>query len=302
MIQFLTHDNIDKTKWDLCIQQSINSFVYGYSWYLDVLAPRWNALVLNDYEAVMPLTGNRKLFIHYLYQPFFTQQLGVFSRSTLTQKQLHSFIESIPDKYRFVDINLNDQNEITDSTFKIRKRKNFVLDLNHPHDFLTKQFDEHCQRNIKKSRKHQQVIKPLDPAKAVAFYQKYKALNTSNVLPSDYENLLKVVLIAEQKQLLLCRGVFSEEDNLTAVGIFLLHKGRIIYLLGGASDDGREKRSMYYLFDDLILQFSNNTMLLDFEGSEIPGIARFFKGFGAEKHPYFKLHINRLPWPFNWLK
>src|SRR6187431_3242733 len=141
MIQFLNHSSIDKTKWDLCIEQSVNSFVYGYSWYLDVLAPNWNALVLNDYEAVMPLTGNRKLFIHYLFQPFFTQQLGVFSRSTLTQKQLGAFIGAVPDKYRFVDINLNDQNEITEGPFKIRKRKNYVLDLNHSIAHLSNQFD-----------------------------------------------------------------------------------------------------------------------------------------------------------------
>jgi hypothetical protein len=302
MIEFIKHEQIDKAKWDLCIEQSANSLVYGFSWYLDVLAPKWNALVLNDYEAVMPLTGNRKLFINYLYQPFFTQQLGVFGRNTLTQKQLQSFITAIPSSYRFVDINLNDQNEISESPYKIKKRKNYVLDLNRPYTALAAEFDEHCQRNIKKSKKHHQVIQSIDPAKAVAFYQKYKAMNTSNVLPEDYENLLNVILIAMQKQMLLCRGVFAEDETLLAVGIYLLHKGRIIYLLGGASDEGREKRSMYYLFDDLILQFSDHNQLLDFEGSEIPGIARFFKGFGAEKRPYYKLHINRLPWPFNWLK
>jgi hypothetical protein len=302
MIQFLKHENIDKTKWDLCIEQSANSLVYGYSWYLDILAPNWHALVLNDYEAVMPLTGNRKLFIHYLYQPFFTQQLGVFYKNPETRDHLLPFLDAIPSMYRFVDINLNDQNEIMSSSYKIRRRKNFVLDLNHPHHDLTKHFDDHCKRNIKKSRKVTQSIQPIDPAKAVAFYQKYKAVNTSNVLPSDYENFLNVTLIAADKQLLLCRGVFSESEELLAVGIFLLHRGRIIYVLGGASDEGREKRSMYCLFDDLILQFSNHALLLDFEGSEIPGIARFFKGFGAEKRPYFKLHINRLPWPFKWLK
>jgi hypothetical protein len=302
MIEFLKHEEIDKTKWDLCIEQSANSLVYGFSWYLDILAPHWNALVLNDYEAVMPLTGNRKFFIHYLYQPFFTQQLGIFYKHPLEQDQLIHFLDTIPSFYRFVDINLNDQNEIAVSEYKIRKRKNFVLDLNHSYDQLTKHFDEHCKRNIKKSRKQHQHIQPLDPAKAVAFYQKYKAVNTSNVLASDYENLLKVILIAADKQLLLCRGVFSEQEELLAVGIFLLHKGRIIYLLGGASDTGRTYRSMYSLFDDLILQFSNHALLLDFEGSEIPGIARFFKGFGADKKPYYKLHINRLPWPFKWLK
>jgi hypothetical protein len=302
MIRFLLHDEIDKIKWDLCIEQSVNSLVYGYSWYLNELAPNWHGLVLNDYEAVMPLTGNRKLFIHYLYQPFFTQQLGIFYKDRETHKNLADFIDAIPHRYRFVDINLNDQNEITGSHYKIRKRKNFVLNLHHTYEQLHHHFDEHCKRNIKKSRKHIQNIQPLDPALAVAFYQKYKALNTSNVLASDYEMLLKILLIAMEKQLLICRGVYTEQQELIAVGVFLSHSGRIIYLLGGASEHGREKRSMYTLFDDLIMQFSNHALLLDFEGSEIPGIARFFKGFGAEKKPYYKLHINRLPWPFKWLK
>jgi hypothetical protein len=36
-------------------------------------------------------------------------------------------------------------------------------------------------------------------------------------------------------------------------------------------------------------------MTLDFEGSNIPGIARFYKGFGALPQTYYSLHQNRLP-------
>jgi hypothetical protein len=302
MIKYLTHSEIDIAKWDLCIEQSVNSLVYGYSWYLNKLAPGWCALVLNDYEAVMPLTGNKKLFINYLYQPFFTQQLGVFYKNMSVQSRPQDFLDAIPAKYKFADINLNDRNEIENGKYHIKKRKNFVLDLNYPYEKLYKGFDEHCTRNIKKSKKHNQSVRPLDPAVAVAFYQKYKALNTSAVLPKDYENFLEVLLTAETKQLLLCRGVYSDKNELTAVGVFLIHKDRIIYLLGGASEVGRELRSMFFLFDDLILEQSNKPLELDFEGSEIPGIARFFKGFGAEKRPYYKLYLNRLPWPFSWLK
>lgn len=303
MIQFLSHQDIDQSRWDLCIEQSVNGLIYGYSWYLNEMAPGWNALVWGDYEAVMPLTGNRKLFIKYLYQPYFMQQLGVFYTRWELKSRVIDFIEAIPPSYRFIDINLNEHNEVTvPNGMKLKKRKNFVLDLHHEYAALEKRFDDHCSRNIKKAYKQQQTIAQIDPALAVAFYQKYKAMATSNVLDSDYEQFLAVLLKAQERQLLLCRGVYNASQELLAVGIYYIHKGRIIYVLGGASDAGRESRSMYYLFDDVIRNFSGLNMLLDFEGSEIPGIARFFKGFGARKQPYFKLHVNRLPWFVRWLK
>ena len=302
MIKYITHHEIDKTKWDICIEQSANSLVYGYSWYLDIVAPQWHALVLNNYEAVMPLTANRKLFINYLYQPFFTQQLGVFYTPFYTQTLIHDFIDAIPSKYKFIDININDQNEIESTKYNIKKRKNFVLDLNFTYDYLHKYFDDHCKRNIKKAKKETYSIQLLDPALAVAFYQKHKAQNTTNILDKDYQNLLQLLLKANEKKFLLSRGVFTENNELIAISVFIMQRGRIIYLLGGASEIGRDRRAMYRLFDDLIHQFSCHAFVLDFEGSEIPGIARFFKGFGAKKQPYFKLHINRLPWFMKWLK
>jgi len=56
------------------------------------------------------------------------------------------------------------------------------------------------------------------------------------------------------------------------------------------------------LFDHLILQFAGHGMTFDFEGSENPGIARFYKSFGAEKVHYYRLKINRLPWIIRLLK
>lgn len=80
MITYLTHNQIDKQRWDDCIKQSPNGNVYALSWYLDIVHPRWEALVEDDYVSVMPLTGNRKCGISYPFQPFFVQQLGVFSK------------------------------------------------------------------------------------------------------------------------------------------------------------------------------------------------------------------------------
>ncbi|MCK4361546.1 MAG: hypothetical protein KAV70_07350, partial [Bacteroidales bacterium] len=81
MIKHLTYQQINKSKWDECIKKSFNGIIYGYSWYLDIVCKHWEALVENDYERVFPLTTGKKFGINYLYQPFFTQQLGVFSKN-----------------------------------------------------------------------------------------------------------------------------------------------------------------------------------------------------------------------------
>ena len=79
MIYFVKRNQIDEEKYNNCIATSLQSRMYAYSWYLDIVADNWNVLVLDDYEAVMPLPFHKKFLISYISQPFFTQQLGVFS-------------------------------------------------------------------------------------------------------------------------------------------------------------------------------------------------------------------------------
>ncbi len=92
-IRYLTYQQIDKTKWDACIDNAENGLVYAYSFYLDAMAKNWDGLVLNEYEAVMPLTWNKKYSIHYLYQPPFTACLGVFGK-TLTAETINEFLKA----------------------------------------------------------------------------------------------------------------------------------------------------------------------------------------------------------------
>src|SRR5678810_1090309 len=108
-IGYLSHHEIDKTKWDRCIKEADNGLIYGYSFYLDHMAGQWDGLVLNDYEAVMPLTWNKKYGIHYLYQPFLCAQLGLFGKNISTAL-LEAFLHSIPKKFAYWDIYLNHQN------------------------------------------------------------------------------------------------------------------------------------------------------------------------------------------------
>jgi hypothetical protein len=71
-------------------------------------------------------------------------------------------------------------------------------------------------------------------------------------------------------------------------------KTRIIYLMSVSSSLGKEQRAMFRIVDELIRDYSGSSFLLDFEGSNIPSIARFFIGFGGRPEVYQTLRINPL--------
>ena len=77
-LYYIPQKQIDKKKWDHCIESAENGLIYGYSFYLDHMAGQWDGIVLGDYQAVMPLPWKKKFGIKYIYQPFLVAQGGVF--------------------------------------------------------------------------------------------------------------------------------------------------------------------------------------------------------------------------------
>ena len=102
----------------------------------------------------MPLTGNKKYGIDYLFPPYFAQQLGVFSRSKLTKEKVENFLKAIPPQYKFIEANLNTSNTFELSEFKIKKNINIELALGSTYESFYKKFSEDTKRNIKKAAKY----------------------------------------------------------------------------------------------------------------------------------------------------
>ena len=124
MIKHLKYSQIDFDAWDRCIRESFNGLVYAYSWYLDIVHDGWEALVEDDYVRVMPLTGGKKYGIKYLFQPYFVQQLGVFSKNLLTPEKTMEFLNQIPSSFKYYDIRLNSFNKLEGNDFVPVENKN----------------------------------------------------------------------------------------------------------------------------------------------------------------------------------
>jgi hypothetical protein len=58
----------------------------------------------------------------------------------------------------------------------------------------------------------------------------------------------------------------------------------------------------HFLLDRMIKEFSGQQLVLDFEGSQIAGIAEFYRQFGSTPEPYPFLRFSQLPVPFRYFK
>lgn len=294
-LQYLHRHQVDTAKWDQCIDNAINGLLYAHSFYLDHMAGEWDALVLGDYEAVMPLTWRKKFGIYYLYQPFVTSPLGVFSSLPINKVLMETFINNIPGKFKLIDIDLNAGNNCLDNHF-VTQRKNYVLPLTGGYDALQQNYNRHARRKLRKAREA-----GLQIVEGIAI-EKIAALSYTMMAEKD-----KVPMADYDKFIQLCKTVtpFVESCNtiaaldadgaIIASDINIVYKKRIYSILAGNVPKSNECGGFYFVLDSLIKKYAGNGYLLDFEGSDVPGIAFLFECLGGQLTWYPHLVINKLP-------
>lgn len=294
MVTHLKHSEINKLKWDGCISSSICPLPYGLSWYLDVVSPGWEALVLDDYKAVMPLPFRTKFGVNYIFTPPFVQQLGVFGAANA---DVDDFIQAIPAKFSYVDTNLNEGN-VTNGI----SNNNILLYLNNTFYDLYAGFADNTKRNIKKAERAGFIFQELISATEVISL--FKANKGKDVAMDIAAYVLLEKLVEEAKQQNACTvwGVANATGTIVAGAVFISSFGRHVFLFSGNNADARQAGAMHFLIAEYIKQHAGTNTLLDFEGSNNASLARFYLSFGGYMVKYPKLKINRLPFPLNKLK
>jgi hypothetical protein len=284
MIHLVKRNQINEEKYNNCILKSLQSRIYAYSWYLDVVSNNWSVLVLDDYEAVMPLPFQKTYGISYISQPFFTQQLGVFSEQEISETTIQCFLKSIPRKFLKIALQFNSENNF--SKENIIKKSNYILSLDKESEILYKGFSKGRKYAIQQGLKQQCRIEEISFAELLLLSKKHYSFK--EIAESEYIKLAKLVEVLKSKKKVKIVGV-KINNELIGGAAFMLDSQRIIYLFSAVSKIGKEKQVASLLLNDVIKEYSNTNRILDFEGSQFPGIASFFKSFGAKPETYFLL-------------
>jgi len=296
VIQYLHRQEIDSERWDDCVQNGQPDLPYGFTWYLDIVCPGWCGLVKGDYEAVMPLPVTRKAGIRYSYQPPFSQQLGIWKKSPLEERHTTNFLAAIPPKLRVLDLHLHAlPPQVERNKLSWAPRTNFCLTLNHSYEHLYKSYTKNRQRDLAKAHQHELTIShKLEVDTLLGVYRD----NVGAGIGQSECNILTHLMPEAIKRNHGCTiSVLDQNDQLHAAGFFVQNKHRLINLFPVTTADGRKSGAGTLLYDYLIRSHEYSNMVLDFEGSMIPTVAKFYQSFGATEEQYWRIRRNLLIWP-----
>jgi hypothetical protein len=275
MISFVKRATLDVEKYDLCIENSLQSRIYAFSWYLDMVADHWDVLVLNDYEAVMPIPWKQKLGFKYVTQPYFCQQLGIFSFTTISEETQLEFIKKIPSKFLKVSLALNSQNMLISQQVK----KNLFVQLSKNHETLCKNYSKGRKHAIKVAEKNQLIVAETSIQSLIDIQKKGYQYEFSE------EKLQKLSKQLWQQQKGEVLGIFKDEVLLGGA-LFVFSTKRIVYLFSAFTELGRELQAASYLLNYILKKNENSQLIFDFEGGNIPNMGKFYRSFGAEEEIY----------------
>ncbi|MBW8050865.1 MAG: hypothetical protein FVQ77_11125 [Cytophagales bacterium] len=303
MIKYLKHNEIDKIKWDRCIENSINGIIYAYSWYLDTVCEQWEALVDGDYQSVFPLTAGRKYRINYLYQPPFAQQLGLFSIHSISEDMVNQFIETIPAKYKFKEINLNTCNTKEHIHYTQKKNITLELDLNNAYEHIYKNYSNNAKRNIKRAiRNDARIKKKTYSEEIIKIFRNNRGKLFSHLKNKQYAICRNIIDLCIEKEIGQSWGVTTKENDLCAGAFFIESNNKVIFLFLATNEVAKKIGAASFLIDRYIEENSGRNVIFDFEGSNDPDLARFYKSFGSKEKIYLHIRKNNLPWFIKWIK
>lgn len=274
MIRIIDNREIDRQQWDSLVTASQCSDVYAYSWFLDIVAPEWKGIVIDNYRILFPLPVKTKFGFHYLVQPIFSQQYGIYSQKEPSVSEIEE-IKAIISRYQYIRINLS-----TSLFGGERVRHNFELAVSKPYEKLYERFAENTKRNIRSAQNYrltcfQQVENKTDEWKC--YMQKignsvYNRKEVEQLLGNEHSEMYVVT---------------NSDLYVNAVAVFFKTDKKLYYLFPVSTEEGKRTKAMFLLLDFVIQKYAGTGIIIDFEGSENPGISRFYKGFGAESSPYY---------------
>jgi hypothetical protein len=285
-LKWLERQDIDEIKWEECINDSLFPSLFGRYWFWDAMTDgNWQAVIEDDYQAVLPVYKRRKWGLPYVTMPFLCQKTDIFSAKDYHidfTKYFKLISKSI------VKLEIKTSHHGTDFGHFVEKT-NQILTLSSINRDVSSGYNRNTKRNITKSVDAGVHISfESNPEEVYSFIKKHDVTG----LIDSYGNQVKR-LISESLAKGRGFGVKAKlNGNVISMAFFIRDTKRLYFLLCTSNDTGKKVSSMYQLIDHVIQSNASTDLIFDFTGSSMENIARRNRGFGATEETYYHVKWN----------
>ncbi|WP_312765861.1 hypothetical protein [Epilithonimonas sp.] len=286
MIKRLKYHEIDFEKYNYCLENSVQKKFYAERLFLDISTDKnWELLIYKDYEAMMPIPFVKKFAVKIVHNPKLCQQLGIFSNTD--SREINDLFYNYLTKnfiiryYTFNDINSFSKVLLT--------RKNFLI-FPDKYEIVRQRYSPKRKRKLRLDQEvldNSEIIKNFD-------LQTIKEFIRSTGLGADAKDMEQFIDLLSKFFLndkLDFYGFFYHQKLINMIAVY--REDYSLALLGTYNDREFVKLSGSSYLIDKVISENIETKIFDFEGSEIPAIEEFFRGFRPELRPYPCIQINK---------
>lgn len=287
MIQYVKRKDLDIDKYDDCVENALQSRIYAFSWYLDLVTDNWDVLVLDDYKAVMPIPWRKKYEIKYVYPPFWIIELGVFSKTKINEDV---FLLKLFKLYNFVELRTNTSSNFIRNAKHQVKRDLQVLDIQKPYESIISNFRKDRRRDLRKAKESELVVKHhFSPNELLALHKNNVGQRVKEFTEKDYRQLHNLIQYAIDQKKGEIVSIYDKKGSLVASGFFLKDGKRIVKLISSTDFKNRKNGANTFLIERALHHFYKRFDCFDFGGSSMKSIASFNLSFGAETKHYTQI-------------
>jgi hypothetical protein len=290
-IRYIRGCDLDRGRWDRLMQSASNTDLFGSSVYLDTMADGWDAVVCGDYEAALPLPVRKRFGFRYTYILPFCGPFSVYGRLP-EGVSVEMMLSAIPQRLLRCDLNL--WTDAAPSGWVVRSRINHLLDLSMEYTAIRRRYGATCKNLLNRGLAESLQLTTSCPISA----QLQMAGQFGGLGQTDERDVLRFERLCrewEQTGQLLSMAVATKDGRIIAGGVFLRSARQLHYLLGWSNREGKKYNASRHILGEVIQMHAGQPLTLDFEGSDIPGVAQFFESFGAVPKIYPFLRRDKLP-------
>lgn len=275
----------------------------------------WDATALNGWEqakvvvdgevvARWPFTRRRSFSgLTILGAPQLTNRAGPWiaplagkatTRHARSGALLQQLIDQLP-RFHFFAQNLHPHLEywmpLLWNDFRLEARVSYVIDDCSDLDRLEADLDETTRRQLRKARRHL-AAEEIGAAQLIDIVRKTfgRQGHGMRVRPELIESALAA---ATTRQAGHAIGVVDSAGRLHAAALYVWDHHRMYYLLGGGDPALRSSGAGTFALWQGVRSAHERGLVFDFEGSMLPPIERFFRGFGARPDTYLNITRGR---------